>query len=113
MRNDAGGTLISPRNSTGNRMISRLKENLVDHRTMTERSSLPSKNFPCISMEMLQIGALLLLGRLVESIPYIARLLTGPRGNFSVRSPRGYSLLNNGQFMQGAQTVTIWEPVFQ
>ena len=32
-----------------------------------ERSSLPSKNFPCISMEMLQIGALLLLGRLVES----------------------------------------------
>ena len=27
----------------------------------------PSKNFPRISMEMLQIGALLLLGRLVES----------------------------------------------
>ena len=32
-----------------------------------ERSSLPSKNFPCISMEMLQIGALVLLGRLVEA----------------------------------------------
>ena len=32
-----------------------------------ERSSLPSKNFPCISMDMLQIGALLLLGRLVEA----------------------------------------------
>ena len=32
-----------------------------------ERSSLPSKNFPCISMDMLQIGALVLLGRLVEA----------------------------------------------
>ncbi len=29
------GQKISPRNSTGNRMISRLKENLMDHRTMT------------------------------------------------------------------------------
>ncbi len=44
---------------------------------------------------------------------YIARLLTGPRGNFSVRSPRGQSLLNNGKFMQGAPTVTIRELVFQ
>ncbi len=35
---------------------------------LTERSSLPSKNFPCISMEMLQIGALVLLGRLVEAL---------------------------------------------
>ena len=33
-----------------------------------ERSSLPSKNFPCISMDMLQIGALVLLGRLVEAL---------------------------------------------
>ncbi len=32
-----------------------------------ERSSLPSKNFPCISMDMLQIGALVLLGRLLEA----------------------------------------------
>ncbi len=32
-----------------------------------EGSSLPSKNFPCISMDMLQIGALMLLGRLVEA----------------------------------------------
>ncbi len=32
-----------------------------------ERSSLPSKNFPCISMDMLQIGALVLLRRLVEA----------------------------------------------
>ena len=32
----------------------------------TERSSLPSKNFLCNSMYMLQIGALLLVGRLVE-----------------------------------------------
>ncbi len=32
-----------------------------------EKSSLPSKNFPCISMDMLQIGALVLLGRLVEA----------------------------------------------
>ncbi len=32
-----------------------------------ERSSLPSKNFPCISMGMLQIWALVLLGRLVEA----------------------------------------------
>ncbi len=32
-----------------------------------ERSSLPSKNFPCISMDMLQIGALVLLGRPVEA----------------------------------------------
>ncbi len=32
-----------------------------------ERKSLPSKNFPCISMDMLQIGALVLLGRLVEA----------------------------------------------
>ena len=31
-----------------------------------ERTSLPSKNFPYISMDMLQIGALVLLGRLVE-----------------------------------------------
>ncbi len=29
-------------------------------------SYIPSKNFPCISMDMLQIGALVLLGRLVE-----------------------------------------------
>ena len=33
----------------------------------SERSSLPSKNFPYISMDMLQIGALVLLGRLVEA----------------------------------------------
>ncbi len=33
----------------------------------SERSSLPSKNFPCISMDMLKIGALVLLGRLVEA----------------------------------------------
>ncbi len=32
-----------------------------------ERSSLPSKKFLCISMGMLQIGALLLVGRLVEA----------------------------------------------
>ena len=30
-----------------------------------EISSLPSKNFPCISTNVLQIGALVLLGRLV------------------------------------------------
>ena len=29
--------------------------------------SLPSKNFLCISMDMLQIGALVLVGRLVEA----------------------------------------------
>ncbi len=34
---------------------------------LCERSSLPSKNFPCISMYMLQIGALVSLGRLVEA----------------------------------------------
>ena len=34
---------------------------------LPERSSLPSKNFPCISMDMLQIGALVLLGRPIES----------------------------------------------
>ena len=33
-----------------------------------ERRSLPSKNFPRISMDMLQIGALVLLGRLVEAV---------------------------------------------
>ncbi len=33
-----------------------------------ERSSLPSKKFPCISMDMLQMGALVLLGRLVEAM---------------------------------------------
>ncbi len=32
-----------------------------------ERSSLPSKKFLCISMGMLQIGALSLVGRLVEA----------------------------------------------
>ena len=32
---------------------------------------------------------------------YIARLLTKPRAHFSVRSPRGESLLNNRQFMLG------------
>ena len=32
-----------------------------------ERSSLPSKNFPHISMDLLQIGALVLLGRLFEA----------------------------------------------
>ncbi len=32
-----------------------------------EKSSLPSKNLPCISMDKLQIGALVLLGRLVEA----------------------------------------------
>ncbi len=31
-----------------------------------ERISLPSKNFQCISMDMLQIGALVFQGRLVE-----------------------------------------------
>ena len=40
-----------------------------------ERSSLPSKNFPCISMDMLQIGALVLLGRLVEA--YVQRISKG------------------------------------
>ncbi len=39
-----------------------------------ERSSLPSKNFPCISMDMLQIGALVLLGRLVEA--YLLNLIS-------------------------------------
>ena len=34
---------------------------------MNERSSLPSKNFSCFSIDMLQIGALVLLGRLVEA----------------------------------------------
>ncbi len=34
----------------------------------TERSSLPSKNFPCISMDMLQNGAFVLLGKLVKVI---------------------------------------------
>ncbi len=33
---------------------------------LTERSSRPSKKFLCISMGMLQIGALSLVGRLVE-----------------------------------------------
>ncbi len=32
-----------------------------------QRSRLPSKNFLCISMDMLQIGALVLVGRLVEA----------------------------------------------
>ena len=32
-----------------------------------ERSSLPSKNFSCISMDMFKIGVLVLLGRLVEA----------------------------------------------
>ncbi len=32
-----------------------------------KRSSFPSKNFLCISMYMLQIGALVLIGRLVEA----------------------------------------------
>ncbi len=40
----------------------------------SERSSLPSKNFPCISMDMLQIGALVLLGRLVEAIICVSPL---------------------------------------
>ena len=34
----------------------------------TERSSLPGENFPCISMDVLKIGALVLLGRLIEAI---------------------------------------------
>ena len=34
---------------------------------LLERSSLPSKNFLCISMDMLQIGALVLVGCLVEA----------------------------------------------
>ena len=46
---------------------------------MHERSSLPNKNFPCISMDLLQIGALVLLGRLVE-----AYNLTGPLKGGSV-----------------------------
>ncbi len=33
-----------------------------------ERSSLPSKDFRCISMYKLQTGALMLVGRLVEAI---------------------------------------------
>ncbi len=33
-----------------------------------ERNSLPSKNFPCISMDMLQNWSMVLLGRLVESV---------------------------------------------
>ncbi len=41
-------------------------------RKKKKRNSLPSKNFPCISMDMLQIGAWYLLGRLVESVRYIA-----------------------------------------
>ncbi len=41
--------------------------------------------------------------------PYIARHLTRPRAHFSVRSPRGQSLLNNRQSMQGSPTVTVWE----
>ena len=32
-----------------------------------EISILPGKNFPCISMDMLEIGALVLLGKLVEA----------------------------------------------
>ncbi len=32
-----------------------------------ERSGLPSKNFLCIPMDMLQIGVLVLVGRLVEA----------------------------------------------
>ena len=45
---------------------------------------------------------------------YIARLITSPRAHFSVTSPRGQSLFDNGhrQFLQGALTVTIWELVF-
>ena len=45
---------------------------------------------------------------------YIARLITSPRAHFSVSSPRGQSLFDNGQrqFLQGAPTVTIWELVF-
>ncbi len=38
------------------------------HKTsLSERSSLPSKNFLCISMDMLQIGPLVLVRRLVEA----------------------------------------------
>ena len=33
-----------------------------------ERSSLPSKKFLCISIGMLQIGALSLVGRLVKAV---------------------------------------------
>ncbi len=36
-------------------------------RERDERSSLPSRNLLCISIDMLQIGALVLLGRLVEA----------------------------------------------
>ncbi len=38
-----------------------------------KRSSLPSKNCPCISMDMLQIGALVLLGRLFEKLGIATR----------------------------------------
>ncbi len=47
-------------------------KNVIDKQGITcERSSLPSKNFPCISMDMLQIGALVLLGSLVEALGHI------------------------------------------
>ncbi len=36
-------------------------------KVISKRSSLPSKNFLCISMDMLQIGPLVLVGRLVEA----------------------------------------------
>ena len=47
-------------------------DHLLDHmsrsRTLFERSSHPSKSFLCISMCMLQSGALVFVGRLVEAI---------------------------------------------
>ncbi len=54
------------------------------------------------------------LGKATNRTAYIARLITSPRAHFSVTSPRGQSLFDNGlrQFLQGALTVTIWELVF-
>ncbi len=40
---------------------------IVYNKWYGERSSLPSKNFLCITMDMLQIGALVLIGRLAEA----------------------------------------------
>ena len=54
-----------PYNSETIRLTRGVKENSHRH----ERSSLPRKKFICISMGMLQIGALLLVGRLVEAPP--------------------------------------------
>ncbi len=64
-----------------------------------ERSSLPSKNFLLISMDMLQIGALSLVGRLVEPcclhIPIIWDVSTGSGPVKYKENPLASKLLGN------------------